>query len=62
MTGKDIFEIIAIIGIVGWIPIWFFFNGIVKVIRAFKGLDNDGLDRNKIITNEEVVSDKEDEE
>ena len=38
MTGEDIFGIIAIMGIVGWIPIWFFFNGIVKVIRAFKGL------------------------
>ena len=52
MTGEDISGIIAIIGIVGWIPIWFFFNGIVKVIRAFKGLDDYGYDRNKRITNE----------
>ena len=62
MTGEDIFRIIGIIGIVGWIPIWFFFNGIVKVIRAFKGLDDDGYDMNKRITNEEIVSDKEDDE
>ena len=59
MTDEDISGIIAIIGIVGWIPIWFFFNGIVKVIRAFKGLDDDGYDRNKRITNEEIVNNKE---
>ena len=39
-----------------------FFNGIVKVIRTFKGLDDDGYDRNKRITNKEIVSDKEDDE
>lgn len=33
-------------GVFGWILIWFFFNGIVKIIRAFKGLDDDGYDRN----------------
>lgn len=53
MTGEEIFGLIGIFGLVGWIPIWFFFNGIVKVIRAFKGLDDYGYDRNKRVLNME---------
>ena len=41
LAGKDIVEIISVMGLVGWIPIWFFFKVIVKIIRAFKGLDDD---------------------
>ncbi len=50
VTADEISLIIPCVGLFGWIPIWFFFNGIVKVVRAFKGLDDDGYDRNKIIS------------
>lgn len=62
MDSFDIVLIIGWISIVGWIPIWFFFDGITKVIRAFKGLDDDGYDRNKRITNEEIIEDEDKEE
>ena len=42
-----------VFGVLGWIPIWFFFNGVVKVIRAFKGLDDYGYNRNKTTSNRE---------
>ncbi len=50
VTADEIPLIISCVGLFGWIPVWFFFNGIVKVVRAFKGLDDDGYDRNKIIS------------
>ena len=37
MTGKEIENIVCIIGLVGWIPILAVFSGIAKVISAFKG-------------------------
>ena len=46
MNAFDIVLIILCVGVCGWIPIYFFFDGIVKVIRAFKGLDDNGYDRN----------------
>lgn len=46
MNTNEISLIILCMGVFGWILIWFFFNGIVKIIRAFKGLDDDGYDRN----------------
>lgn len=45
-------------GMAGWIPIWFFFDGIVKIIRAFKGLNDEGYDRNKRIS-DEIIDNKE---
>lgn len=53
MESYDIALIIMVFGVLGWIPIWFFFNGIVKVIRAFKGLDDYGYNRNKTISSRE---------
>ena len=53
MESYDIALIIMAFGILGWIPIWFFFNGVVKVIRAFKGLDDYGYNRNKTTPNRE---------
>lgn len=49
MTGKEIVDIIAAIGFFGWIPIYFFFNGIAKVIGVIKGNklnDNGGISIN----------------
>ena len=37
------------INIMRGFQIWFFFDGIVKIIRAFKGLDNEGYDRKNMI-------------
>lgn len=48
MNAFDIVLIILCVGVCGWIPIYFFFDGIVKVIRAFKGLDDNGYDRNRM--------------
>lgn len=31
-----------------WVPMWVFFNGIAKCIRAWKGLSNDGMDLNTV--------------
>lgn len=45
MSANEISLIVLCIGVFGWIPIWFFFNGIVKIIRAFKGLDDYGYDK-----------------
>ena len=53
MESYDIALIIMVFGVLGWIPIWFFFNGIVKVIRAFKGFDDYGYNRNKTISSRE---------
>ena len=53
MASYDIALIIMVFGVLGWIPIWFFFNGIVKVIRAFKGLDDYGYNRNKTTSSRE---------
>lgn len=39
MSGEDITNIIISFGLVGWIPIYFLFGGITKVICAFKGKD-----------------------
>lgn len=36
MDSFDIVMIILTFGVVGWIPIWFFFDGIEKIIRAFR--------------------------
>lgn len=48
MNAFDIVLIILYVGVCGWIPIYFFFDGIVKVIRAFKGLDDNGYDRKRM--------------
>ena len=48
MNAFDIVLIILCIGVCGWIPIYFFFDGIVKVIRAFKGLDDNEYDRKRM--------------
>lgn len=61
MTGEYMLKIIVVICTCGWIPVWFLFNGIAKVIRAFKGLDDYGYD-NKRTTYEENVNNKEDDE
>ncbi len=53
VTADEISWIICCFGLFGWIPIWFFFSGIVKIIRAFKGLDDYSYDRNKKISNDE---------
>lgn len=37
MSGEDITNIIISFGLVGWIPIYFLFGGITKVVCAFKG-------------------------
>ena len=50
MSVEDIASIIICISVCGSLPIWIFFDGIVKIIRAFKGLDNKGYDQNKIKT------------
>ena len=39
MSGEDITNIIISFGLVGWIPIYFLFGGITKVVCAFKGKD-----------------------
>lgn len=58
MTGKEIENIICAIGLVGWMPILALFNGIAKVIAAFKGNYPDG----GIDVNIESNSDDDDEE
>ncbi len=60
MTANGITLIILYSGVFGWIPIWVFFNGIVKVIRAFKEIDDDGYDRNENISDDKITSGKED--
>lgn len=60
MTANGITLIIAYMGVFGWIPIWFLFNGIVKVISAFKEIDDDGYDRNENISDDKITSGKED--
>ena len=47
MSGEDIANIIVSFGLVGWIPIYFLFGGIAKVVCAIKG-DN----KMKHITND----------
>lgn len=37
MTGQEVENIIGVICLVGWIPIIAIFNGIAKVVSAFKG-------------------------
>lgn len=37
MSGKEISDIIFSVGVVGWIPIYFLFSGITKVVNAIKG-------------------------
>lgn len=37
MSGKEISDIIFSFGVVGWIPIYFLFSGITKVVNAIKG-------------------------
>ena len=37
MSGEDITNIIISFGLVGWIPIYFLFGGITKIVCAFKG-------------------------
>lgn len=59
MNAFDIVLIILCVGVCGWIPIYFFFDGIVKVIRAFKGLDDNGYDRNIKIQNNQENNDVE---
>lgn len=39
MSGKEISDIIFSFGVVGWIPIYFLFSGITKVVNAIKGND-----------------------
>ena len=58
MNAFDIVLIILCIGVCGWIPIYFFFDGIVKVIRASKGLDDNGYARKRmnIAANTEEVN------
>lgn len=46
MDANEISLIILCMGVFGWKQIWFFFNDIVKIIRAFKGLDDYGYDKN----------------
>lgn len=36
MSGEDITNIIISFGLVGWIPIYFLFGGITKVVCALK--------------------------
>ena len=54
MSGEDITNIIVSFGLVGWIPIYFLFGGITKVVCAFKGNLNKG--------NSHVTSDADTEE
>ena len=41
MSGKEISDIICTVGVFGWIPIYFFFSGIVKIVVAIKGKSKD---------------------
>lgn len=54
MSANEISLIVLCIGVFGWIPIWFFFNGIVKIIRAFKGLDDYGYDKKIAISTQRM--------
>lgn len=36
MTGKEIFDIVFIFCLLGWIPIIAVFSGIAKIVSAFK--------------------------
>lgn len=41
MGGKEIVDIIIAVGVFGWIPIYFLFNGIAKVVNAIKRNTNE---------------------
>lgn len=45
MSGEDIASIIISLGLTAWIPIYFLFGGIAKVVNAIKGNPNE---KNKI--------------
>lgn len=48
MNGKEIFDIVLIFCLLGWIPIIAVFSGIAKVVSAFKGnyTGDDGVNIN----------------
>lgn len=58
MTGKEIADIVIAIGFTSWIPIFFFFGGIAKVVNAIKG----NTDTNNGINVDVSYDDKNDEE
>lgn len=53
MNGKEIFDIVFTICLLGWIPILAVFSGIAKLISAFKGNYAGGNDINVDIKHEE---------